>query len=269
MHGYANLTPFSNSTGMLRGGPMIKLPGSYNGNIGISSDNRKKLNISFNVNGGRGFEQSSRDFNTGADITYKPINYLFFTISPGFSKSFHNLQYVTTLDYNGADRYIFSGIDRTTISASIRLNFNLTPDLTLQYWGQPYIASGKYKDYKYILDPMADTYGGRYTNYTDDQQSYNSDDDNFIIDENRDGTNDYSFDNNDFNYQFFLSNLVVRWEFNPGSSLYLVWSQSRDNFNDTGRMDYFNNMGDLFNRDNNVAHNVFLVKFSYRLGLRK
>jgi hypothetical protein len=268
MHGYANLTPFSNSTDMLRGGPMIKLPGSFRANIGVSSDNRKKLNVHVYVNTAKGFEESSSDFDFGADITYKPINSLFFTLSPEYSKSFDNLQYITTLDYSGADRYVFSGIDRNTISASIRVNFNLTPDLTLQYWGQPYIASGKYSDHKIILDPLADAYGSRYLAYSNAQQTFNEADNNYAIDENLDGSTDYTFDNENFNYQFFLSNLVLRWEFNPGSSVYLVWSQSRDNSNDTGRMDYFNNMGDLFDRDNKAPHNVFLVKFSYRFGLK-
>ncbi|MZP56736.1 MAG: hypothetical protein GT600_14930, partial [Bacteroidales bacterium] len=87
-------------------------------------------------------------------------------------------------------------------------------------------------------------------------------------DENSDGTVDYSTGKRDFNIQEFLSNLVLRWEYNPGSSVYLVWSQTRNYSNNTGVMDYFDNIGDLFNRDNNIPHNVFLVKFSYRFGLR-
>ncbi len=90
----------------------------------------------------------------------------------------------------------------------------------------------------------------------------------YDIDEDNNGSTDYSFRNNNFNYQFFLSNLVVRWEYNPGSSVYLVWSQSRNFYNESGRMDYFNDLGDLFNRDNNIPHNVFLIKFSYRFGLK-
>ena len=81
-------------------------------------------------------------------------------------------------------------------------------------------------------------------------------------------TVDYSTGKRDFNIQEFLSNLVLRWEYNPGSSVYLVWSQTRNYSNNTGVMDYFDNIGDLFNRDNNIPHNVFLVKFSYRFGLR-
>jgi hypothetical protein len=263
---YANINGSSISTSLLRGGPMIKMPGSTTANAGFSTDYRKKLNFSLSVNTNQGFENSSHSFYLGSDITYKPINYLFFTLSPGFSKSYSDLQYVTKLSYNGSDRYIFSSIDRKTISASFRLNFNLTPDLTLQYWGQPYIASGKYYNHKYILDPLSKEYTDRFHVYSDAQKVFDTD--HYNIDENTDGTTDYVIGNNNFNYQYFLSNLVLRWEYNPGSTLYLVWSQTRDNFNGSGQMDYFNNMGDLFNRDNDIPHNIFLIKFSYRFGLK-
>lgn len=268
MFGYANLTPFSRSTSMLRGGPMIYLPGNFNGGTGISTDYRKKLTLSIDVHYRSGFEKSANTVELEMDLTYKPINNLTLTLSPGYTQSYDNLQYVSTLDHNGNDRYIFAGIDRQTISASFRLNFNLTPDLTLQYWGQPYIASGRYGDHKYILDPRAGIYENRYVSFTDLQQTFNETENNYAIDENLDGNIDYTFDNENFNYQAFLSNLVIRWEFNPGSSVYLVWSQNRDNSNDSGKMDYFTNMGDLFDRNNDVPHNVFLVKFSYRIGLR-
>lgn len=188
------------------------------------------------------------------------------TFSPSYSTSGTELQYMASRNYLSSDRYIFGSIDRKTISASFRVNFNLSPDLTLQYWGQPFVASGKYYDYKYITAPRADNYKDRYQIYTDGQKSFDTD--NINIDENTDGTIDYSIEKKDFNIQEFLSNLVLRWEYNPGSSVYLVWSQTRKYSDNTGMMDYFDNIGDLFDRDNNIPNNVFLIKFSYRFGLR-
>jgi len=69
-------------------------------------------------------------------------------------------------------------------------------------------------------------------------------------------------------FQEFLSNLVIRWEYSPGSSVYLVWSQTRSSSNNSGTMDYFEDMGDLFDSDTNKPYNVFLIKFSYRFGLK-
>ena len=188
------------------------------------------------------------------------------TFSPSYSTSGTELQYMASRNYLSSDRYIFGSIDRKTISASFRVNFNLSPDLTLQYWGQPFVASGKYYDYKYITAPRADNYKDRYHIYKSEQKSF--DGNTINIDENTDGIIDYSFSQKDFNIQEFLSNLVLRWEYNPGSSVYLVWSQTRNYSNNTGMMDYFNNIGDLFDRDNNIPNNVFLIKFSYRFGLR-
>ena len=161
---------------------------------------------------------------------------------------------------------MFATIDRKTISASLRINLNLSPDLTLQYWGQPFVATGKYSDYKYITDPMAEDYHDRFHVYTSGQIS--SDPDRFYIDEDSDSNIDYDFGKRDFNVQQFLSNLVIRWEYNPGSSLYLVWSQTRDGYNSSGNMDLFNDLGDLFDGEENKPYNVFLIKLSYRFGLR-
>jgi hypothetical protein len=187
-------------------------------------------------------------------------------VSPAFSKSFSELQYVTQLEYNGNDRYIFASINQKTISTSFRINLNLSPNLTFQYWGQPFVATGKYYDHKFIINPMADSYHDRFWTYFKNQISLNGDQ--YNIDEHVDGTTDYSFDKPDFNVQEFLSNLVIRWEYSPGSSVYLVWSQTRSNNNNSGNLDFFNNLGDLFNARNNKPHNVFLIKFSYRFGLK-
>jgi hypothetical protein len=261
-----NLSSSSLSTGILRGGPMMKLPGSINARIGISTDYRMKLVFDVNANISRGNKQDSRDLSSAIGITYKPTNWLVLTVSPGFSRSFSELQYVSQLEYNGKDKYIFASIDRKTINTSFRINLNLSPNLTFQYWGQPFVATGKYYDHKFILEPMADSYKDRFRTYSESQISL--DGDQYNIDENTDETIDYSFDKRDFNVQEFLSNLVVRWEYNPGSSVYLVWSQTRSNSNGSGNMDFFNDLSDLFDTGDKKPHNVFLIKFSYRFGLK-
>ncbi len=264
--GGGNISGAALSTGMLRGGPMMKVPGNNNMRIGFSTDNRKKLGFQFNTNTSTGFQDYSSSFNTGVSISYKPTNYLSVAFNPGYSKSFSEMQYVTRLNVNDADKYIFASIDRKTINTSFRISLNLSPDLTLQYWGQPFVASGKYYDYKYITDPMADRYRDRFHVYTSSQIT--DEGDHYTIDENTDGTTDYDFGKRDFNVQEFLSNLVVRWEYSPGSSVYLVWSQTRSGFNNTGNMRYFDDIGDLFDPSENKPHNIFLIKFSYRFGLK-
>ncbi len=120
-----NISTSSLSTGMLRGGPMMKMPGNTSARLGFSSDFRKKLNFNLYANGSWGHENYSENLNTGLNITYKPTNWLSITLNPSLSKSFNELQYVTQTDYNGSDRYVFASIDQRVLSSSLRINLNL------------------------------------------------------------------------------------------------------------------------------------------------
>ena len=165
---------------------------------------------------------------------------------------------------NGDDRYIFATLEQKVLNMSLRINYNITPDLTIQYWGQPFVATGKYTDFKMITDSRAEEFTDRFHIYTSDQISLT--DDYYDIDEDRDLATDYGFGNPNFNVDEWLSNLVVRWEFLPGSTAYLVWSQTRDYYASDGTFEVWDNMQNLFT--DKKANNTFLVKFSYRFGLR-
>ncbi len=252
------------SDAILRGGPMMKMPARLAASYNVSTDSRKKL--VFRLNGGlnNGFSESSSSIRIGGSITYKPTNNLVLRINPAYSVSDNELQYVTRRLFNGEDRYIFGTINQKVLSMSFRLNFNLTPDLTLQYWGQPFIACGSYTEFKKISDtPGASDYSDRFEVFPESRIELV--DNSYRVDEDGNGTTDYSFGNPDFNTQEFLSNLVIRWEYNPGSSVYLVWSQTRYNSDPTSGFAPDDNMSDLFSAD---PYNVFLVKFSFRFGVK-
>ena len=123
-----------------------------------------------------------------------------------------------------------------------------------------YSIARKYSGYKYITDPTAVKYSDRFTAYSESQIFKGED--GYQIDENGDGKPDYSIGKNDFSYRSFLSNLVIRWEYNPGSSVFFVWSQTRNGSDNSGIMNY-GDVGSLF-RTRPV--NIFLIKFSYRFG---
>jgi hypothetical protein len=261
-----SLCPAGLSTTMLRGGPMMRIPGSLSYTLGINTDFRKK--VVFNLSGGfnRGFDNNLNNRYFTLQVNYKPVKYLLVSFIPSINFTNDQMQYAGTANFDNAPRYIFGSIDQKVISASIRLNLNITPDLTLQYWGQPFIASGKYNDYKYIIDPMAGRYSGRFHIYTDTEITPLPGG-GYGINESRGNVKpDYTIGSNDFNYQTFLSNLVLRWEYSPGSCLFLVWSQTRT-FVDpaNGEMDYFNNIRNLFGR---APHNIFEIKFSYRFQVK-
>jgi len=248
------------STTLLRGGPLMKIPGFWQLQYGFSSDNRRKVIISVNDGRSGQYQNSSGSRLFGFNIQFKPADFLMFSLGPQSNTTVDHLQYITTLNYNNNTRYIFATIHQKTISVSFRVNLNLSPNLSIQYWGQPFLASGKYSSYKYITDPVADKYTDRFHIYSKAQIIANGN--GYDIDEGVDGQSDYHLGINDFNYQSFLSNLVVRWEYNPGSTLFFVWSQTRNGYADRGSI----NWKDIGSLSGIRPSNIFVVKFSYRFG---
>jgi len=245
----------------LRGGPRMAFPGgwSYWGEIG--SDSRKKVQFSIGHNAFHGDHQHFINQYYGIGVRYRPSNAVSIRLDPGYSYSRDKLQYVETVDYNNGSRYIMAGLDQHVFSASIRVNINLGPDMTIQYWGQPFLFAGNYRDFKYAANTLANNFTERFHLYAGDELSYDAENDSFDIDENKDGIVDYSIDNPDFNFFQFRSNLVFRWEFIPGSTMFLVWSQGRTGSNELGDFDFNRGMKDLYRV---YPEDVALLKISYR-----
>ncbi|MDA3779248.1 MAG: DUF5916 domain-containing protein [Bacteroidales bacterium] len=253
----------STSSSTLRGGPSFKEPGSFGLWYNLNSDGRKKLSMHIGSFLNWGFENQVERKNFWMGFDYKPYDAFSLSLSPSISHRKTDLQYVTTESYIDDDRYILASINQKTLSMSIRLNLNLTPDLSIQYYGQPFIAAGKYSNFKRVTNSIADNYNDRFHEFIDDEISYDFDNEIYNIDENSNGISDYNIENPDFNILQFRSNLVARWEYLPGSTLYLVWSQGKNDYYSNGNfaLSDVNNLIDIY------SHNIFLVKLSYRLGV--
>jgi hypothetical protein len=244
----------------------MKAPGYHSGNINIGTDNRKKLTASLSTNYRKSMDGESEGWSASISSTYRPLNTLSISISPRYSVSENQLQYVSRQTYGEEDRYILGSINQKVLSMSVRVNYNITPDLSIQYWGQPFLAAADFGRFKMVTSPKADEFTDRFHEFDAAQLSYNSDEQRYYVDENIDGTNDYRFTNPDFNSDAFLSNLVVRWEFSAGSTVYLVWSQNRDYYEREGGFAVWDNVNNLFT--DKKPYDVFLIRFSYRFGLR-
>ena len=234
--------------------------------MGFGSNSSKTVSFEIFGNLNQGAENSSLSYHTEMEITAKPGQSFSVSLAPGISNRMNTMQYVSRRSYNDDDRYILGTLEQQILSMSVRLNYNITPELTIQYWGQPFMASMNYDDYKMVTYPKADELNSRYHIYTSEEISLNETENEYDVDENRDGVTDYSFRNPDGNFDEFLSNLVVRWEYRPGSTIYLVWSQNRSYFDNIGSFSFNNNINNLF--EANKPYNTFLVKFTYRFGLR-
>jgi len=252
------------SNTLLRGGPSMLSPSYLNGFLNVGSNNSKMIYATLWANSGKGGEDASKRYSAGFNLTAKPGQSFSVTLSPSYSKNMNTLQYVSHI--SEGDRYILSRIDQQIVSMSLRLNYNITPDLTIQYWGQPFLAAMDYSRFKVVTDPRAEKLSDRYRVLTEDEMTFDPDENRYYVDDNNDGTSDYDFRNPDNNYDQFLSNLVARWEFRPGSTIYLVWSQTRDYYDSTGSFSLEQNLNNLYTEKK--PYNVFLIKFTYRFGLR-
>ncbi len=245
----------------LRGGPTFYEPGNIFLRANLESNQSKKFYMDFGFRQGWGQYGYSRTNAWDAGFTYRPINALELAFHPNIHFDRNDLQYVDKVTMGNEDRYILATINQTTLVFRFYVNINLSPDLTIQYFGSPFISTGNYSNFKRVKNSNADNYNDRIYQFTNTELSYNANGDNYDVDENNDGHIDYSIYNPDFNFKQFQSNLVLRWEFTPGSVLFLVWSQNKTNTNGFGTFDFSDDMSNLFST---IPHNVFMIKFSYR-----
>jgi len=249
------------SSGALWGGPTLKTPGNWNNWYNIYSDERKALVLGFGGSNVWGDLNSRKYHEYFGSISYRPSKKLQITITPDFSTSYRELQYVTNIQWNKENRYITASLNNTEYVLSFRVQYSINPELTIQYYVRPYLSSGKYRDYKMITNPMSSKYKNRFINYTTNQLAYDAANKEYNVDENVDGNADYSFPKSDFNFIDLQSNMIVRWEYRPGSTLFFVWTMGKQNYYDNHSTSVGNDVDNLLG---SYPHNIFLLKFSYR-----
>ena len=251
------------SSTQLRGGQALKVPGDKSLSLSLSSNDQKKLTAEVDYSSLGGNIKGTKRMNSyGLVFGYRPSKSLKITLSPNFSTNNDRMQYVDQQVHTGQTDYIFARINQTTLSASLRVNYNITPDLSIQYWGQPFLSSGKYSEFKKITNARADNYNDRFSIFTGNEIAYDPSATQYMINDLL-GNELYRFDQPDFNMKEFLSNMVIRWEYLPGSTIYLVWSQTRNQSVSDGN---FNLHSDLTRLFDNKPYNVFLLKLSFRIG---
>jgi hypothetical protein len=260
---------------LTRGGPMATLPAVHSGNANVNSDSRKPLTFRGGYRWRAGVD-GSWQHNASVDFTFRSGAKLQLGLGPSFDRTYSTAQYVTSVGDAVATttygrRYIFAPIDQTTLSLETRLNLTLTPTLTLEIYLQPLVSSGQYGDLGELRAPRTFEFL-RYG--TDIGTIARQSDGTYQVDPDGAGTAS-SFDvaDRDFNVRSLLGNAVIRWEWSPGSTLYLVWQQSRaarieaSDYDATGAAD----IGD-FDLGHDSAElfrvrpdNIFQVKVNYWL----
>ena len=222
-----------------RGGPTVRGNPSKSVWYYANTDNRKALSLFFNGNHwGDRFGSSNHGFGPG--INWRPSSSMSLNMGIRYSVNHDDAQWVSNVaDLSGVKRYVFGRIDQTTVSINTRFNYTMTPNLSLQVYAEPFVSAGDYSNFKELVDGRAANYGDRYRPY-----GYAS--------------------NPDFNYRSFRTTNVLRWEYKPGSALFVVFQQGKSDGRQFGDFQFSRDFGGVFSAP---SHNVFLVKFSYWLNM--
>ncbi|MGE0459745.1 MAG: DUF5916 domain-containing protein [Vicinamibacterales bacterium] len=229
-----NSAPFRDR--ITRGGPGVLGNASRSVWFYANTDNRKALSLSYNGYYEADGQGTARR-NMNPWINLRPSSAISLSAGLRYEINKDDAQWVENAeDDDGTTHYVFGRIDQKTVAMTLRFNYTMTPNLSLQTYAEPFVSAGDYSKFRELVDGRAATYPDRYQPY------------------------DYT-GSADFNIRSFRTTNVLRWEYKPGSQLFLVWQQGRsDDIKDYGTFQFNRDFGGLFR---SPSRNVFLVKFTY------
>jgi hypothetical protein len=258
--GISNSLKYKNETldnRILRGGYAMLIPSNWTEMFTLRTDQSKKVNMNLSTILSNSGEKSYHFNDYTAGISVRPINILLFSMNIDYSKKVDKLQYVDIKESNSLKRYILGQLNQEMLGLTFRIDYNITPEISIQYYGSPFATLGRYNDFKIITNARANDFYSRYQIIQNPILINNNE---YKVDENNDHVVDYSFNKPDFNFNQFRSNLVFRWEYRPGSQFFLVWSNERTEWLNPGNEP----LRSAPSRLANVApNNIFLIKFNY------
>jgi hypothetical protein len=227
-----------------RGGPAIYRSPAMNWWGGVEGDPRNRVIPSLNVNGFQGDYGRSHYIEVSPGVEMRASSRLSFTVRPTFSRNHDDSQWYDNVDVadpqtgDTATHYLFARITQQTLRLQTRLNFTATPALSLQVYAEPFVSRGSYSRVREVGDARSPDYDRRYVPWTGEISKRGE------------------------NLRQLRSNTVLRWEYRPGSTLFLVWTQGRDWYDDQvpGSLQARHDTRELFRIH---PDNTFLVKFSY------
>ena len=255
--------PEATANRQTRGGPRMLCRAGGAACLNYGTDENRRFSSSSSVNWQGTPGTGSYDWSVTPSLAWRPSPRFYLSLGPSLERNVADAQYVTSVaapgevpaDFGGR-RYVFARLDQTTVAASIRLNVTFTPDLSLQTYIQPFISAGRYSDFKELA--RAGTYD--FIRYGEAPGSSYADG---AVTPAGGGT-PFPLGDPSFNFKSLRGNAVLRWEYRPGSALYLVWTQERVDEEALGDLRFGPSTRRLFDAR---ANDVFLVKATYYLDL--
>ena len=247
-------------TRQLRGGPSLRMDSNTRTGFIFQTNSSKKLVLTTKMEFARYDDKITWRDKYDFSLRWLINNNLTISSMTGFTNETNNSQYVKQQSVNGKREYVVGKIDRQTLYTTLRAEYFITPELSLQYYGSPYASIGKYDEYRKVNHSKALELSDRYSPL----YIFNDADGKILVDENDNQLLDFSTENPDFDFQEFRSNFVLRWEYKTGSTFYFVWTNTSSNYEDTYNPSITNSFKEITNLK---AQNAFMIKFSYWFSL--
>jgi hypothetical protein len=259
---YYSYDPNRTSHYFTRGGPYMLYPWGIMRRLSLITDNRRRVVLG---TGGhwRTHPYGAWNYSFYVDLSWKPTDNFRISLSPAYSWRHSVGQYIRkvpdeTKPVTYGVRYVMSDIIQETASMEIRIDWTFTPRLSLQAYLQPFIGVGDYFKFKELRAPRTfdfDVYGENGSTIAKKDQIY-------TVDPDGPGpAPEFSFFDPNFNLKSLRGTVVLRWEYRPGSTAYLVWTQNRADYAHPGDFDFDRDVSLLFRAR---GDNIFLLKFNYR-----
>jgi Domain of unknown function (DUF5916) len=221
-----------------RGGPLLRVSPYHRLSLTLDGDARKALVPELDLRVATGDEGRSWAAQGAVGLLGRVGTRTSIEAEASYERRSDDTQPVRNFGSTFSDttHYTFAALQQDILGITVRANVTLTPALSLQLYAQPFIASGDFSDWREMVDPRHKSYAARYAPYGG------------------------GADPAGFNQKQFNSNAVLRWEYQPGSVLFVVWQQGRFDQRDAGSFDAGRDLRNLF-----FTHpdNTLLVKLSY------
>lgn len=243
---------------LTRGGPTMGTPRRWDLSAYLANNSSEETRWAVSASYA-GSDDGDLSRSASASFSFRPAPSWQLSFDPSYSREHVTRQFVTRLGGGRSEtlgsRYVFGVIDRSTVSMQVRVNYTFKPDLNLDLYAEPFAASGRYERFGELLEPRSRAlrvYGEEGIAIVPGDGAYDV----------TDGDARFSIENPDFNVRSFRSNLVLRWEWRPGSTFYAVWQQDRDDLGTTGGRAGF---GSLWGALSGAGDNIVAVKASFWL----
>jgi len=244
-----------------RGGPSMASPSARGGFVGVESDSRKRLRLSWNSNYDSNVA-GGWNLNAGLNLRYIPAASLEISSGPSFSRTHALAQYVDQVIDPVAvptfgSRYVFATLNQKEFSLQTRVNYVLSPKMSVQVYLQPLVSVGDYIEFKEFAQPRT----FEFTRYGIDRGvlTYDPVERRYTV-EPGDGGKTFGFDDPDFNFKSLRFNAIFRWEWKPGSAMYLVWTEQRQDQTHPGEFAFRRDFSETFGAP---ANDVLMFKIAY------